>query len=124
MTDVTIHPLDELEYYQGEHELPGIRFHYAAKQLGVRAWGMNVLTLEPGATNYPEHDHRGDGQQEVYVVLRGSVSLLAGERRFELEAGSFARVDPEIRRKLVPGLEGATVLAIGATPGKAYEPKT
>lgn len=121
MTDVTIKRLDELDFYQGEHEIPGIRFHAAGKQLGVKAWGMNVLSLEPGADGYPEHDHIEDGQQEVYVLLRGSATLIAGDQRWLLEAGTMALVDPATKRKLLPGSEGATVLAIGATPGKAYE---
>jgi uncharacterized cupin superfamily protein len=121
MTDVTIKRLDELDFYRGEHELPGIRFHAAGKQLGVTAWGMNVLSLEPGADGYPEHDHLGDGQQEVYVVLRGSVTLTAGDQRWLLEPGTMAHVGPTTKRKLLPGPEGVTVLAIGATPGKAYE---
>lgn len=121
MNDVTIKRLDELECYQGEHEIPGIRFHFAGKQLGVAAWGMNVLSLEAGADGYPEHDHIEDGQQEVYVLLRGSATLIAGDQRWLLEAGTMALVGPATKRKLLPGAEGATVLAIGATPGKAYE---
>ncbi len=123
MTDVTIKRLDQLDYYQGEHELPGIRFHHAGKQLGVEAWGMNVLSFEPGANDYPEHDHLGDGQQEVYVLLRGTASLIVGDQRWPREAGSVACVGPATRRKLEPGPEGATLLAIGATPGKAFELK-
>lgn len=121
MNDVTIKRLDQLDFYQGEHEIPGIRFHSAGRQLGVTAWGMNVLSLEPGADGYPEHDHLGDGQQEVYVVLRGSATLIAGEQRWELETGAMAHVGPATKRKLLPGAEGVTLLAIGATPGKAYE---
>jgi uncharacterized cupin superfamily protein len=121
MSNPTIKRLDELDYYRGEHEIPGIRFHYAGKQLGVSAWGMNVLSLDPGADGYPEHDHLGDGQEEVYVLLRGSATLIAGDQRWQLETGTMVRVGPATKRKLVPGATGATVLAIGATPGKAYE---
>ena len=35
-------------------------------------------------------------------------------------AGTFARVGPEERRKLVPGPDGVTVLALGGVPG-AFE---
>jgi hypothetical protein len=45
-----------------------------------------------------------------------------GEDEFELEPGVFARVGPGQKRKLVTGDEGARILCIGATPGKAYEP--
>jgi hypothetical protein len=35
----------------------------------------------------------------------------------------LVRVGPNQKRKILPGPQGAAVLAIGATPGKAYEPK-
>jgi len=123
MADVTLKAVDALTTYDGPNALEGIRFRYAARDLGVTAWGMNVLEIEPGCANYPEHDHTGDGQEEVYVVLRGSAMLRAGGREVLLEPGLLARVGPGEKRKLLPGPEGATVLAIGATPGKAYEPR-
>jgi len=119
MADVTIKRFDELESYKGEG-----RFSYAAKTLGVSAWGMNVLRFPAGWGEYPEHDHAADGQEEVYVVLEGSATLRAGDETFTLERGVLARVGPAQKRKLVPGPNGVTVLAIGGTPGKAYVPKT
>ncbi len=123
MGDVLVKRIDELEYYTGPNAIPGIRFRRAAKALGITAWGMNVLELEPGATGYPEHDHTKDGQEEVYVVLRGTATLQADEERVALEPGMLARVGPRQRRKMIPGPQGVTLLALGATPGKAYEPR-
>jgi len=54
-------------------------------------------------------------------VLDGRVTLHAGDESFELERGTFARVGPGQTRKLVTTDAGATILAIGATPGRAYE---
>jgi hypothetical protein len=34
----------------------------------------------------------------------------------------LARVGPIQKRKIIPGDEGVTLLALGGTPGKAYEP--
>jgi quercetin dioxygenase-like cupin family protein len=123
MTDVTAKRVDEMEAYEGPHAIPGIRFVHAAKSLGVTAWGMNVLELGPRCTRYPEHDHLKDGQEEVYTVLRGRATLEAGGTSWALEPGVLVRVGPGQRRRLVTGDEGATVLALGGTPGKAYEPK-
>ncbi|HZN91225.1 MAG TPA: cupin domain-containing protein [Myxococcales bacterium] len=121
MADVTIKQIEEMEYYQGPKALPGIRFRSAGRQLGVSAWGMNVLDLEPGCASYFEHDHVKDGQEEVYVVLRGAATLHAGDEQFELKAGSFVRVAPAQKRKFVAGPEGLTLLALGGTPGQAYQ---
>jgi quercetin dioxygenase-like cupin family protein len=54
-------------------------------------------------------------------VLQGAAKLLADGQEFRLEPGTFARVGPGQRRKIVTGPEGARILAVGATAGKAYE---
>jgi quercetin dioxygenase-like cupin family protein len=123
MGQVTIKHVEELGYYSGEHAIEGIKFRYAAKELGVSAWGMNVLELAPQCTRYPEHDHQGDGQEEVYVILRGSARLRLGSDERRLGAGALVRVPPDQRRAWLTDDEGALILAIGATPGQAYAPK-
>jgi len=119
MADITIKRFGELESYKGEG-----RFCYAGKTLGVSAWGMNVLQLPAGWADYPDHDHSKDGQEEVYVVLDGNARLEAGGETFTLEPGLLVRVGPGQKRKIVPGLNGVTILALGGTPGKAYPPKS
>jgi uncharacterized cupin superfamily protein len=121
MNDVKVRTIEEIPYYQGPNAIPGIRFHTAARELGVTAWGMNVLELDPGCTGYPEHDHEKDGQEEVYVVLRGAGTLDAAGEKTSLTSGMMVRVGPSQRRKILSGPQGITVLAIGATPGKAYQ---
>ncbi|HZS36887.1 MAG TPA: cupin domain-containing protein [Polyangia bacterium] len=123
MSDVTVKQVGELSYYQGPKAIAGIKFRSAAKDLGVSAWGMNVIEIDAGCTAYPEHDHAGDGQEEVYVVLAGSATMHAGGKELAIESGALVRVPPGTKRKIVPGPRGVTVLAIGATPGKAYEPR-
>ncbi|MFO0615704.1 MAG: cupin domain-containing protein [Polyangiaceae bacterium] len=121
MTTTVKHRRD-IPAYVGPNAIPGIRFRAARAALGVTAWGMNVLELDPGTDGYPEHDHVGDGQEEVYIVLDGSVILRTGEEEVALRQGDMARVPPEVRRKLVTRESSAVVLAIGATPGKAFTP--
>ena len=123
MADVTIKQIDELDSYQGDKAILDMKFRTAGRQLGISAWGMNVLDLQPHCVGYPEHDHAKDGQEEVYVVLRGSATLHAGDERFELRAGAMVRVAPTQKRKFVAGPEGLTLLALGGTPGQAYQPR-
>ena len=118
MADVTIKRLDEMDKYTGESR--GGEFLYAGKSLGVTAWGMNVVRVPPHWDGYPEHDHSEDGQEEVYVVLEGSVALHADGERWTLEPGMIARVGPTQKRRLVPGDDGTTMLVLGGTPGKPY----
>lgn len=123
MSEVAVKRIDEVEPYRGPGELEGIEFRAVGRALGVSAWGMNVLNLAPGATTYPEHDHAGDGQEEVFLVLEGDATLRAGDRDWRLERGYVVRVPPGVKRNWKPGARGVTLLALGATPGQAYEPR-
>jgi quercetin dioxygenase-like cupin family protein len=122
MNDITVTSLEEIAPYAGPNAIPGIRFRPARQALGVSSWGMNVIELDPRCTGYPEHDHASDGHEEVYVVLRGSIVLHAAGVERRLREGDFVRVAPGTRRKFVTQEQGATLLALGGTPGKPYTP--
>jgi uncharacterized cupin superfamily protein len=123
MADVTIRTIEDISPYEGPHAIAGIRFRPAGRELGVSAWGMNVLTIEAGCTSYPEHNHAKDGQEEVYVVLDGDGSIESNGQRTALARGALVRVGPSTKRKIAPGPNGIVLLVIGGTPGKAYTPK-
>lgn len=116
MAEVTVKRIEDFEAIFGG----GMR--RARAGLGVSSFGMQIEQFPPHATQYPEHDHSGDGQEEVYTVLEGAATLQAGDEEHRLEPGVFARVGPDETRKIVTGDEGATVLALGGIPGKAYQP--
>ncbi|HXR29686.1 MAG TPA: hypothetical protein VN752_00925 [Solirubrobacterales bacterium] len=133
MADVTHVKVDEIESIDGFFE--GIRFHKAAAGLGVSSFGVSIIEMEPGADEYPEHDHSEEGiggqmfakrpqqlgQEEVYVALRGSGTLEADGERYPIDQDHLVRVGPTVKRKVVPGPEGLRLLALGATPGAAYD---
>ncbi len=122
MNDIRVQAIAEIEPYQGPHAIPGIRFRPAREALGVSAWGMNVLELDPHCSGYPEHDHQKDGQEEVYVVLEGTAQLRVGEAEVTVSQGDMVRVGAELRRKFVTAEEGVVLLALGGTPGQGYSP--
>jgi uncharacterized cupin superfamily protein len=115
MADVTVKHIDELDSYEDKGT-----FMFARKGLGVTSFGVNVQRWPAGYENYPDHDHEKDGQEEVYFVVEGSVALHTQDEVFMLTPGTFARVGPSEKRKLVPGDDGVTLLALGGTPG-AFE---
>jgi mannose-6-phosphate isomerase-like protein (cupin superfamily) len=85
---------------------------------------MQVIQLPPDSGDIaPEHDHLHDGQEEVYVLLDGACEIDVAGDRVDLGAEMFVRVAPRERRRLRSGPDGARVLAIGACPGRAYEPQ-
>jgi uncharacterized cupin superfamily protein len=89
--------------------------------LGITSFGMQILRFPPNADRYPEHDHVASGQEEVFVVLEGAVTLRAGDEEHHLEPGVFARVGPTETRKLFTGDQPAVVLALGGVPGEVYK---
>ena len=65
-----------------------------------------------------EHDESGSGQEELYIVLDGKATFEVDGETFDAPAGTFVSVRPESRRKATGD---GTVLALGATPGEAYQ---
>ena len=116
MADVTVKKLDEFEAIYGG----GLRRVRAG--LGITSFGVQVIELPPGFRMYPEHDHLHDEQEEMYTVLEGSAVLRVGEEEYRLEPGVYARVAPGEKRKFITEEQGVRILAIGAVPGRAYEP--
>jgi mannose-6-phosphate isomerase-like protein (cupin superfamily) len=93
----------------------------ARAELGVEAFGVQVLDLPANLTQFPEHDHAGDGQEEVYLAVRGSGEIEIDGERHPLDPETMVRVGPGVMRKIWTGDEPMRVLAIGGVPGEAYE---
>ena len=71
----TMKTIDELEsIHYGAVKLAGA-------ELGIQSFGMQVLDFPPRFSDYPEHDHAEDGQEEVYVVLRGQADFVVDAKR-------------------------------------------
>ena len=121
MDGITVKSIEEIEAYAGPQAIVGIRFRPARQALGVSSWGMSVLELDPHCSGYPEHDHAGDGQEEVYLALRGAGEVEIDGTRYPLDPETMVRVSAGTKRKIWPGEEGVRLLAIGGCPGKAYE---
>ena len=115
MTDFTVKRIDEMEAIYGG------AFKRARAELGVESFGMQVIEMPPGSELYPEHDHVGDGQEEVYVVLRGSAEIELDGQRHPLDGDTMARVAAGTKRKVWPGSDGVRLLIVGNCPGKLYD---
>ena len=111
----TVKTIDELEsIHHGAVKLAGA-------ELDIRSFGMQVLDFPAGFTDYPEHDHAADGQEEVYVVLRGGADCVIDGETVMISQGAMLKVDAASKRKLQPGQDGVRILAIGCTPGASYQ---
>jgi len=101
------------------------RFQRLRQELGLSAFGLNLIRLRPGQRG---RIHRHLHQEEAYLVLEGSLTLVIEDGPCELGRGDLARVGPEVRRQLVnQSSRPVLVLAMGgANPhegrdGRAYE---
>jgi mannose-6-phosphate isomerase-like protein (cupin superfamily) len=96
-------------------------FRRARAELGLSSFGVQVMDLPPNAKGYPEHDHSHDGQEELYVVLRGGGEIELDGERFPLDPDTMVGVPPTVKRNVFPGKDGLRLLIAGGVPGKPYE---
>jgi len=115
MADYTVKRIDDMEaVYAGA-------FKRARAELGIESFGLQVIDMPPNADRHPEHDHGEDGQEEVYLALRGGGEIEIEGERHSLDSETMVRVGPGVSRKLWPGGEGLRVLIAGGCPGEPYE---
>ena len=89
----------------------GERFVPLRRLLGVTAFGLNQLVLEPGQRG---RIHRHERQEEVYLVLEGTLTVAIEGDEDVLERGDLMRVAPEVRRQLINrGADRVVLLALG-----------
>ncbi len=68
------------------------------RALGVTTFGLNQIALAPGQ-RLRIHRHRG--QEEVYLVLEGRLTVAFEDDQTELAPGELLRVAPSVRRQLM-----------------------
>ena len=116
MPDVTVKRVEDFE------AIFGGGFRRVRAGLGVSSFGLAVIDLPANFSHFPEHDQTHDDQEEVYTVLSGRATLHVGGEEYMLEPGVFARVGATEKRKLSTAELPARIIAMGATPGKVYDP--
>jgi mannose-6-phosphate isomerase-like protein (cupin superfamily) len=115
MGEYTVKRIDEMEaVYLGA-------FKRARAELGVESFGLQVIDLPPDFENYPEHDHAEDGQEEVFMAIKGGGEIEIDGERFPLDPDHMARVAAGTRRKVWPGADGMRMVIVGGVPGSVYE---
>ena len=115
----TIRNVDGFEVMEGSG---GATWRLARKTLGAEAFGFNVVDIEPGG-QIPAHDHSGDDQEEVFVILEGQGTIVAGEEEHDAPAGTFCRFAPDVHRTIRNKSDAPVrALLIGVPVKSGYEP--
>jgi quercetin dioxygenase-like cupin family protein len=100
---------DDFDWYPLQH-------HF-----GLGAFGANAFGGDAGTTLVAEHDERESGQEELYVVIRGSARLALAAEVFEVTAVSVVAIpDPAVKRAAVATEDGTIVLAVGAPAASGF----
>jgi hypothetical protein len=88
---------------------------------------MQVMHFPAGWEGYLTHDRLNDsadendlGQEEIYIALEGSATLLVDGDEHVLERGVLARVGPGQKRRILPGPDWVSHGRRGGRPGEAY----
>ena len=116
MADFTVKRIDDMEaVFYGA-------FKRARAELGVSAFGMQVIDMPPHADQYPEHSHGEDGQEEVYLAISGAGEIEIEGERHGIDPDTMVRVGPGTTRKVWTGDDPLRLVIIGGVPGAVYEP--
>ena len=101
---------DDFDWYPVQHHL------------GLGAFGVNALGGDQGTTLVAEHDEHESAQEELYVVVEGTVRFMLDGDSQQVSAVSFVAVpDPAVKRSAVAAEDGTLLLAIGAPTGSGFE---
>jgi tetratricopeptide (TPR) repeat protein len=95
------------------------------RRLGITSFGIQAFRAPSHVDVIPEHDEMrfGEaGQEELYLVLDGAATFEIDGESVEAPAGSLVHVQPAAKRKASAKDASTTILVVGGTPGKAYEP--
>ena len=95
------------------------------RRFEITSFGVQAFRAPEGVEVVREHTETllgEDGQEELYIVMNGAATFEIDGETIEAPAGSLVQVRPAARRKATAKDDGTTILVVGGTPGKAYEP--
>jgi hypothetical protein len=113
--------LDDLDRYPGSNaEAPVLM--PLRRRLGFRPFGLNCWAAQAVGKHVIERHYERDGDEELYVVVRGRATFTTGDETFEAPAGTLVHCTPGTLREALAAEEGTLVVAAGAKPGEVFEP--
>jgi len=121
MNPYAVAHLDEIEQISdGRSPSRPLRYHFGITSFGVNAWTAH----EAGDRIINEHDEADteDGHEELYFVHSGRARFEIDGETVDAPAGTFVFAPPSVKRTALAEEAGTTIVAMGGTPGKAYEP--
>jgi len=88
--------------------------------LGLEAVGVSLARMEPGM-GYP-YFHAHKEQEEIFICLKGTGTIIVGEEEVSVKAGDFMRISADVPRAIGNKTsEACTFLILGALPPERYK---
>ena len=117
-TGYTLAHLDRItEMSDGRQPWRPVRHHFGITSFGVNTWTGH----HAGDRIINEHDEEGENE-ELYFVHRGRARFELDGDRVDAPEGTFVFAKPGVKRTAFAEEDETTILALGGTPGQAYEP--
>ncbi|MDJ1433029.1 cupin domain-containing protein [Halostagnicola sp. A-GB9-2] len=88
---------------------------FLKEELETDEIGLSVLELEPGVSG-KAHDETHTGQEEVYYVVEGTVTVDLDDESVTLEADEALRIETEVERQIHNESDEATKLVLVGAP--------
>lgn len=109
------------EITDGREPMRPVRLHFGITSFGVNTWtgrsaGDRILN------EHDEADEAGEGDEELYLVHAGHATFELDGERVDAPAGTFVFAPAGVKRTAFAEEPNTTIVAVGATPGRAYEP--
>lgn len=121
MNGYAVAHLDEIEELtDGRCPWRPVRHHFGITSFGVNTW----TAREAGDRIINEHDEADadENEEELYLVQSGRATFELDGERVDAPAGTFVFARPGVKRTAFAEEPGTTIVALGGTPGQAYEP--
>lgn len=94
-----------------------VQHHFGITSFGVNAW----TARNAGDRIINEHDE-AEEHEELYVVQQGHAVFELDGERVDAPAGTLVFAHPGVKRTAFAEEPETTIIALGGTPGEAYEP--
>ena len=113
MSGYTKQNLREIENQAPDFGMPDeLEARFARTALGGETLGLSLFTVAPGFRIPFGHKH--EGQEEVYVILRGSARIKVEDEIVEAGPMDAIRFDMDTMRDVEAGPGGVEYVAFGA----------
>jgi tetratricopeptide (TPR) repeat protein len=117
-TGYTLAHLEQItEMSDGRQPWRPVRHHFGITSFGANTWTGH----QAGDRIINEHDEEGENE-ELYFVHRGRARFELDGANVDAPEGTFVFAKPGVKRTAFAEEAETTILALGGTPGQAYEP--